>query len=533
MMRLEPYARKKPFKGWNSHMVERLILEMHKSKEPLSIRSLHLSREPAPDRRLSRIAKRSISKKQLHSMACYYYGTWGSALESCGLRSWGAAHNRFWGHTLIVDCIRHLRKSGHPLTVKSIHWDRSKSTTRLLVEVTGRWTTGAGLYNAACRLFLTWDRALTKAGIEVDDIKEKPFWTKRKMVRAIQALHRAHVPLNAGFVQNDRSRETTEIIRACIGKPRDGRSLIGAAYRTFGSWDRALKESGLKPSEFRVRRFKWDKQSIAKILRALQRSKVPLNGGDIGKDVSDQARGIILKVSGRKLQGRSLYNLGRRRLGSWDKALKYSGFTPGSIRKIATQCEERKDRIIEIIQALHIHEHELNVTSMLRNSKKVQKFLEPRFDRAISGYSVTAMAKKLFGSWDKALWEAGLNPNEIRRRSPAHTTNLPVVLYQVEDTKVDGERRRVKYLGAPPKSPDQVLEDRDTAKTLKAAVEDLDDDDQELTERIFDAILQIHHYRDQKQLIQYITRWLGGEVSEEKVATIFARLSKNMKKRLH
>ena len=260
---------------------------------------------------------------------------------------------------------------------------------------------------------------------------------------------------------------------------------------------------------------------------------MPLNGGNIGKDVGDQARGIILKVSGRKLQGRSLYNLGRRRLGSWDDALRYSGFTPGSIRKIAAQCEERKDRIIEIIQALHIHEHELNVTSMLRKSKQVQKFLEPRFGRAISGYSVTAMAKKLFGSWDKALWEAGLNPNEIRRRSPSHTTNLPVVLYQVEDTKVDGERRRVKYLGAPPKSPDQVLEDRDTAKTLKAAVEELEDDEQELTERIFDAILQIHHYRDQKQLIQYITRWLGGDVSEEKVAAIFSRLSKNMKKRLH
>lgn len=189
--------------------------------------------------------------------------------------------------------------------------------------------------------------------------------------------------------------------------------------------------------------------------------------------------------------------------------------------------------IIEIIQVLHISGHELNSTSVLIQSKKIQKFLEAKYSRAISGYSVKNMAKKLFGSWDQALWEAGLNPNEIRRRSPAHTTNLPVVLHQLEDTKVDGERRKVKYLGAPPKSPDEILEERDAAEKLKGAVDDLTDDDQELTERIFDAILQIHHYRDQKQLIQYITRWLGGEVSEKKVASIFCQLQKNIRRTIH
>lgn len=65
---------------------------------------------------------------------------------------------------------------------------------------------------------------------------------------------------------------------------------------------------------------------------------------------------------------------------------------------------------------------------------------------------------------------------------------------------------------------------------VKTAVERLDEGDQELTERIFDAILQIHHYRDQKQLIQYISRWLGGGISEDKITSIFARLSKNIGK---
>jgi len=533
MTKLEPYARKRPLNRWSPQLVTQLILEMQRAKEPLSVRSLQLGRGAVPDPRLSQVAGRPVSKKQLHSMACHYYGAWGGALQSCGLHSWGCAPNRFWGRTLIIDCIKHLERAGHALNVKSIWRDHSKATTRLLVEVTGRWTTGAGLYNAACRFFMSWDRALIKAGIHIDDVKEKPFWTERKMIIAIQALHRAHIPLNSGFLQYDLSRETARIIQVSTGKARDGRSLLGAAYRTFGSWDRALMESGLKPSEFRVRRFKWDRQSISKILRALHRSKVPLNVGSLSTNVSNEASRIILRNSGRKIQARSLYNVGRRKIGSWDGALKYSGFTPSDIRKAGAPCEDRKDLLIEMIQTLHINDYELNTTSLLMNSKKIQKFLESKFGRAVSGYSVRNGAKKLFGSWDKALWEAGLNPIEIRRRSPSHSSNLPVVLYQVEDTKVDGERRRSKFLGSPPKSPDKILEEREAGHALKSAVDGLDEDDQELAERIFDAILQIHHYRDQKQLIQYVARWMGGDVPVEKVASIFARLHKNVKKLTH
>lgn len=137
-------------------------------------------------------------------------------------------------------------------------------------------------------------------------------------------------------------------------------------------------------------------------------------------------------------------------------------------------------------------------------------------------------AKELFGSWDRALWECGLDPNSIRLVSRPRTSNLPVVLSQVEDVKVDGERRRTRYLGAPPKAPDAMLEEQDAKRKLEAAVHALGTEDQELTEKIFSAVLQIHHYRDQKQLIQFIVRWLDGQVTEEKVSSILAGLAKKI-----
>lgn len=529
-MRLDRYSRKKPIDGWSSELVSQLILEMKQAKEPLSLRSLQINRRPTPDRLLTKVTGKPTSRKQLHQMACHYFGTWNFALEACDLRPFKTSHNGFWSQSLIIECLQILHRNGHPLCVKNIWRDHSRSTTQLLMKRTGRWTTGAGFYNAAVRFFDSWDKALARSGIDVDGIKEKPFWTKRKMIAAIQSIHEARIPLNAMFMQRDTSQQTAQVIKSRIGKARTGRSLIGAAYRTFGSWDCALKESGLNPKNFRIRRFRWDRQSIAKVIRALYKSKVLLNVGDLSKNSDEVTRSIIHRTIGRRIQGRRIFIVGRQQHKSWDDLLKYSGLKPGLIRKKSALCVQDKEQIIELIQTLYFNGHPLNPTAVKKNTRLIQRFIEEKFGRPVGGYSILRVAKHLFGSWDKALWDSGLNPNEIRLKSPANTTHLPVVLYQVEDVKINGERWKEKRLGAPPKSPQEILEERDAATTLKGAFEEMTEDDQELTEQIFDAILQIHHYKDQRQLIQYVSRYLGGKISEHKIGSVLSELAAKIRK---
>ncbi|MBK9294494.1 MAG: hypothetical protein IPM57_08625 [Oligoflexia bacterium] len=517
--------------GWDRELVIQLILELHRRNHRLSIKNLYVNRTPLPDLTLSRIVGRPTSRQELHSIACKYFGSWSWAMRECGLSRRGSTHNYFWNQEIITNSIRLLSRMGYPLTVKSIHRDKTRATTRLLKQTTNRSTTGCSLHEAARRYFGSWDTALIEAGLDIEQIKEKPFWSKLKTIKVIQALNREKIFLNASNIQLDRARGSKifQIIKKTTGKGKVGRSLYSCAFHNFGSWDKALTDAGLNPVKIRLARFKWKKRTIRKILRALYESNVQLNVASIFANSSDKLKTIIINNSGRKIQGSSIYRIGRKTFGSWDEFLKYSGLTPSTIRKHSAQYVGDKEGIINIIHALHINEFELHSTAMIRESKKILTFLEKRFGLAISGYSILNASKRLYGSWDKTIWEAGLNPNEIRRRSPPHTTHLPLILYQVEDVKVEGIPRRTKVLGAPPKTPDQILDEREAVHKLELAVSGMNESDQDLVEKVFDAILEIHHYRDQKHLIQLVARRLDGNVPEQKIASLLEKLARNAK----
>lgn len=90
-----------------------------------------------------------------------------------------------------------------------------------------------GLYGAAIRLFGGWKAAVRAAGIDYDKIlsrKEHGFWTKERVIEAIQQLPEKH----------------SSVVR------RKDLSLYSAAIRLFGSWDGALKESGLNYDSIRL-----------------------------------------------------------------------------------------------------------------------------------------------------------------------------------------------------------------------------------------------------------------------------------------
>lgn len=528
MIRPELVRKKRIYKGWNPGLVAKLIFEMNRAKIPTSVRSLRLWSGTVPDPFLTKITKQPLSKKELHELACHFYGTWGKAQEAASVQRGAPASSRFWSQDLIIKSIQALYESGHPLTVSSIWRDRSRKTAKVLKKIVGRRTTGSSLHDASRRFFCTWDRALVAAGVDVLCIKEKPFWTKEKILGAILFLKDNRIPLNPASLQQNRDKKITKLIEKRFGKGKPGSSLYEAGYRIFGTWRRAIEQSGLDPRDHFLDRFQWDKRSVAKIIKALHKAKIPLNGGSISRNISVGANSIVLKASGRTVQARRIYSLGRKHLGSWDGSLRHSGLEPSLIRKISSPCYLTKEELIPIIQALYKCEFPLNSTVMHRQSIRVRYFIGERFKLTVGGRGIMRRSKELFGSWDQALWDCGLNPNEIRRISRPRTTNLPVVLYQVEDVKVDGERRRTKYLGAPPKSPDAVLEEENAKLKLESAVGKMGKEDQEVTEQIFNAILQMHHYRDQKQLIQFVNRWLDGAVSEQKIAAILTSLAEKI-----
>ena len=508
------------------------ILALSEVVSPFTVSSLRINKKPVPDPTLSRISGKPMSRKFLYQAACYHFGSWNKALKACNLKQVKTSHNKFWNKTKILESIKALKAANHPLNVRSIWRDRKRSTTNVLIKTTGKATTGSGLHDAARRYFGSWDIALEKAKVNVENVKEKPFWTKKKIIKAIKAIEREGISLNAGNIGRDCSYKTSKIFKAEFGKKRMGRSLYYGAYQIFGSWDRALIEAKISPVKVRKCNFVWKKKSIARILNILWEYEIPINVASIQNDRSMETNSIIFNYTGQIATGSKLFRLGLKNIGSWDSTLKFSGFKLSEVRRSGSPCERNKEKIITMIRSFYRKSFALNWKAITDHSHKMMYFIEDNFGSAISGRSLYSAAVETFGSWDEALWEAGLNPVEIRLRSRPYTTHLPVVSTQAEDTYHNDKRRISTFLGAAPQTPEEILHESETNSKLWSAVESFSHDEQKIIHKIFDSILNTHHYKNQEQLIQFILEDLNSKTeqsfTESDVKQIFNNLANKM-----
>lgn len=468
--RPSPFLKDEKIEEWNKQLVIKSIVELNQSGK-ISLASLGLRYKAKPDFIITNLIGRPSSKKFLYHVSVHFFGSWNLALKASGLKLSRKPHNRFWNKALIIDSIKALSEKDHPLNCKSIWRDRSAKTKKILVKITGKATTGSALHDAARRNFGSWDKALLKSGIDPDDVKEKPFWTEKKIISSIEELQQKKVPLNTRFLGRDLTKKTKEHIKKRIGKARSGRSLYGAAYRQLGSWDRALSKAGIDPKEVRQVDFKWKKNSLARILKILNELEVPINHGSIKHDDSYQTSNLIYNYTGRLESGASLFYRGKKMLGRWDNVLKYSGFKLSEVRKSGSPCMKDKEKITEFIRMFNCHERPLNRSAIAEYTHSMKSLIEENCGSAISGLSMFKMALLLYGSWDSALWAAGLDPSYIRLRSrPGTHANLDS-LQQTEDINFNGERRYSNFFGAPPKSPERVIEENESAEVLAKIME--------------------------------------------------------------
>lgn len=514
--------------GSTAQLVKTHILALSKVVSPFTVRSLGINRKPAPDPTLSRISGKLMSRKFLYQAACCHFGSWNQALKACNLDQIKASHNKFWNKTKILRSIKALKVANHPLNVKSIWRDRSRLTTNVLIETTGKATTGSSLHDSARRYFGSWDMALKKAGVNVENVKEKPFWTKKKIVKSIRAAEKQGISLNSANIEKDCSRKTSKVLRVELGKKQLGRSLYYGAYRSFGSWDRALIAARISPSRVRKRNFVWTKKSIARTLNVLWEHEIPVNSSSIQSDRSIETNSIIFDYTGQIATGSTLFWLGKKSIGSWDSTLKFSGFKLSEVRRSGSPCERNKEKIITMIRSLYRKDFTLNRKAITNHSHQMKHFIEDNFGPAVSGVSLYSAAVEMFGSWDEALWESGLNPAEIRLRSRPYTTHLPVTLTQTEDTYQNGRRKISTFLGAAPKNPEEILHENETRSKLWSAVESSSHDDQKIIHRIFDSILNVHHYKDQDQLIQFIIEDLNSTAEQSLTKSDVRRIFNNL-----
>jgi hypothetical protein len=190
-------------------------------------------------------------QQALVSAAAYHFGSYRKAVERAGVDYAEVTRRPRWTKPKIIALIKGGKRAGHDL-----HWS---AVTRRRDEL-GR----AAFASLQPRLFGSWDKALTAAGLDADDVNRYRKWDRANILFELKGRHKDRTPLNSGAIQ------------------RDDPGLHAAAVRHFGGYDAALKAAKIDPAAVRERR-RWDASQVTKALKAAKRAGDKLSDSAVRK----------------------------------------------------------------------------------------------------------------------------------------------------------------------------------------------------------------------------------------------------------
>src|SRR3954449_5132250 len=133
------------------------------------------------------LAKRHQS---LVSAAAYHFGSYRAAVEAAGIDYAVVTRRPRWSKQNIIQLIKRARRDGEDL-----HWS---AVTKRRDEL-GR----AAFASLQPRLFGSWDRALTAAGLDADDVNRYRKWDREGILFELRERHKDQEALNSGAIQKE------------------------------------------------------------------------------------------------------------------------------------------------------------------------------------------------------------------------------------------------------------------------------------------------------------------------------------------
>ena len=192
------------------------------------------------------------------------------------------------------------------------------------------------LYQLAVWLFGDYDKALSAAGFDPQQMRLRRFWNDEKIVQELRRMRKRNLPLYANYVM------------------RNHPNLFSGAVRQYGSWNKALMAAGIIaiPQNTRFGLLRELRDAVEWRISQALRSEIVYYFGSL-RDAE-----IALKTDRRLLTG-------------WSRP-----------------------KIITLLARMHRSKKKLNYATGRRE-----------FPALVSA------AEAYFGSWVKALYAAGIDPN--------------------------------------------------------------------------------------------------------------------------
>lgn len=237
---------------------------------------------------LSLHAKKIVDEEGgLYDAAKNFYGNWVDAVESAGIdvgKKGLRRHKRYnkngvWTKETLMQSIKELDEQGVKLSMVNIR------------EIHGTLVAQASI------LYGGWYNALKASGVDADSVqalRAVQQWTKELVVEGIQ----------------QRENEGKSNLHGVVGK--EDANLYSAARRYYGTWEEAVKESGLNIKDYLVRGAKgyWEEATVIREIQARE------------------GKGLSLEPSVILAEDRALYENARVYCGGYRQALEKSGYNP-------------------------------------------------------------------------------------------------------------------------------------------------------------------------------------------------------------
>jgi len=292
------------------------------------------------------------------------FGSWSTAVENAGIDYDQFRQRRPWGswnREKVIEEIKKLDQQGEELN--SAH----------IVENYN------DLARAASRYIGSWKKSVEAAGFDYSTIRQnsEPRSTE-ELKSTIQSLHDIGIDMNPSSMQDNPDKTL--------------RSLYMMSYRRFGSWRKAVEASGIEYSEVCERPHHTDEE-LESVIKKLHKEGRSLRAIDLQKDPDNvKYYSAIIK----------------RNDGSWYDYLEEIGIDPTPFKENGAAKEKEKQELLDKIQKLHSLGFDISSTGMISN-----KDLDVR--------RVIFRSYRVFGNWQNAVEEAGLDYAEIRRTRGEYT----------------------------------------------------------------------------------------------------------------
>jgi hypothetical protein len=182
---------------------------------------------------------------------------------------------------------------------------------------------------------------------------------------------------------------------------RKQQALVSAAAYHFGSYRRAVEHAGIDYASV-IRRPRWTKQSIIALLKKAKRKNIDLHWSAVTKRRDELGRAAFASLQ-------------PRLFGRWDRALHAAGLDADEVSRYRKW--DRNTVVFELKARAADHEP--------LNSGAIQA----------EDSGLHAAAVRHFGSYDKALRAAKVDPQEVRRR---RTWTKPQVVAALKSASKSG-----------------------------------------------------------------------------------------------